>query len=520
MKIKILISTIIVAFTLGSCSDFLDVKPMGKLIPDEASDLENLLNNSNVYSYFFIDNNRGCSYAFLGDNLEMTKNVADFFYSSSSPNKDRYAAYTFYSPYIDPTGAVHYFWVWTYRAVGIFNNIIKGIEGLSDSETNYAKSIMAQAKAARAFSYLTAGIIYGPMWDPSGNNGTKVIPYRIENDPNVGNPDLSTTEELFNLVWEDLEYALKYIPDQVANPTRHNKAAVYATRALWHMYKRDWPNMLTEADNAWKAAGNNADNLIYDMNNFSYKVVGTPPSDGTDHEVTLDLQYKDATTEPFNEARGRETLYHRDVVEGTNSARYPSQEWLNLFDTNKDLRYKLFVLKNHGYKNTTAGVNDGIRLFYYRGSKTKLSGGITYPELLLMRAEAYARTNKLSDALNDLNTLRKYRYVRVSGDPENINDHPNGATLLTNQDLLIEEILKERRREQPIESYHRTVDLKRYVYDIGKAWSKTSITHYIDTQAYTKDLTDKMAFTLPIDNGTITNNPQWGLTPYTGTWKP
>ena len=58
-------------FLSVSCSNFLDVKPMGKLIPTEVEEYENLLNNvQTVNSYFLASNS---SYlACLADNLKIS----------------------------------------------------------------------------------------------------------------------------------------------------------------------------------------------------------------------------------------------------------------------------------------------------------------------------------------------------------------------------------------------------------------------------------------------------------------
>lgn len=520
MKHRIFLFTILLtAFVLSSCDKFLDVKPTGKMIPTEAAELEKLLNSSSTYQLFFQDNNRGCSYAFLSDNIEISQNQETYLYGNSSPNMDRYASYVYYSPYLDPTISVHYFWDWgVYRPVGIFNNIIDGIDNLSDDQKNseYAKGVIAQAKAARAFNYMTATIIYGPMWDPSGDNSARVIPYRTVASPAAPNPDLHTTEELFGFIEQDLDDALKDIPELTSSPVKANKAAVHAIRAQYYMYKRDWSNMLAEADAAWKAGGDNADKMIYDLNDFEYKYVGEDPQDGTDYEVALTLQYMPNIAEPFSDPKSKENVLYKECP--SSAGAYPSESWLALFDRENDLRYKLFVLKYNGY---SSGDNkDGIRLFNYRTSKIQGNAGITYPEVLLMRAEAYARTDQLSAALADLNTLRSYRYLKNEGDPADATDHPDGAALLGDRDKLIDEILTERRRELPMLSYKRTLDMKRYAYDAGKPWNQTVVVHKIGDKTYSKDISDKMAFTLPISNITISYNPHWELEAYTGTWNP
>ena len=94
MKLKYL--PLISILALASCDDYLDVKPMGKLIPTQVEEFENILNNTNTLDFHFMDNNRGNFYAMLGDNLEISENQAAFNYISSNPNIECYAAYTFY----------------------------------------------------------------------------------------------------------------------------------------------------------------------------------------------------------------------------------------------------------------------------------------------------------------------------------------------------------------------------------------------------------------------------------------
>ena len=80
------------------------------------------------------------------------------------------------------------------------------------------------------------------------------------------------------------------------------------------------------------------------------------------------------------------------------------------------------------------------------------------------------------------------------------------------QDQLLEEILKERRRELPLGTFQRTLDIKRYALDAGKPWSKSKIEHTVGGKTYSADVNSKY-FTLEINNATIELNPEWGLTP-------
>lgn len=507
MKLKYLF-LISVAFT--SCSDFLDVKPIGKLIPTEIEEFENLLNNESTIKYHFMDNNNTSFYSMLADNLSISENQDKYKYVSSYVNKDVYAAYTFNVPYESPIKP-QYTWEWgIYRAVGLFNNVIEGIEGLSGAaETENGKAVIAQAKAGRAWSYMVGGLGYGPMYNPNGDNNTKTIPYRTSADPTVANPDLATTAELMELVKKDLDDALD-APENVVNPCRANKAAVHALRAEYFMYMRDWPNMLKEASEAWKrsvALKGSVDNMIYDFNKFKYEDdPNADPAEGTDKELSLELLGQDLL---INQSTNRENLFYRTTPAGctTNngeSTYYPSDDFLALFDKDTDRRYQLFALRILGYSTTVGGIKyeDGIKRTYCRNAKMLTNQGITYPQLLLMKAEAEARTSDKTNALKDLNLLRKYRY---SGDNT---DLPNGGSL--SEDELLYEILKERRRELPISSYQRTFDIKRFVYDTGKPWCQTTITHKIGSKTYSAPV-DNEYYTLPISNSIIEKNPQWGL---------
>lgn len=499
------------ALVSSSCTKFLDVKPVGQLIPTKVEDLENLLNNTRTIDYHFIDNNRGSFYAFLGDNLQISVNQEKYLYLSTHPNVDRYAAYTFYHPYSDPTKP-QYAWEWgIYRATAIFNTVIDEVTNLKAEGSDLGKIISGQAKAGRAWSYMVGGLAYGPMYDPGAANDKKVLPYRKASSPIVANPDLATTKEIMDLVEQDLMEA-RTAPDNVGNPSRASLAAVHGLLAQFYMFKRDWAKMSENAELAWtKVLANkgSVDNAIYDYNKFYYKPdPNASPSPGTDVEVGLELIGQDNF---IRQTDNREQLFYR--MTPSSSGHYPSDEFLSIFDKTNDLRYKLFALKSLGYSITVGGVkyDDGIKVYYYRDAKMVDNQGLTNPELLLMKAEANARLNKLSVALADLNLLRKYRYA---GTNKNL---PNGASL--SQDQLLEEILKERRRELPLGTYQRTMDVKRLALDTGKPWAKTKIDHVVGGKTYSAEVNSKF-YTLEINNPTINLNPQWGLQPNNTTYLP
>jgi hypothetical protein len=493
---KILSILIIAVLVLSaSCKKFLDVKPKGKLIPQEIADYNHLLDNEDIVKNLFLDNNLGCMLGYMTDNMSMTEGVAKVSYiGTSSPNMDRYYGYIFREPYQNPNGIVDYFWEWgTYRSMKYFNNVIDGINDIkTTANAAEADAVLAQAYTGRAWAYFHMAMVYGPVYKPAGSNNAKVLPYVTSSDISAPMPDLSTQEEVMTKVLADLHKALPTAPAVTNFPSRPNKVATQAMLAYYHLFSQRYDSVAYYANLAWTAAtAQGVDKVLYNFNTLAFAVPGSPLTS--------------AITSPdnkINTAGSRETLLYR-ASDQTAGRFYPSDEFIALFDQAKDLRYKYFFQLAAGFKGTYQGTtyDDGPRIQYYRGvGRFHMTGGFSYPELLLMRAEGYARTNRLAEAITDLNTLRQYRFV-------------TGTPQLTNpgsQDQVIQMVLDERRRELPLGHIKRFMDLKRFAAEPGKPWSKPKIIHQLGSQTFEANV-DSHAFILPISNNILTFNPQWGI---------
>lgn len=494
---------ILIAVLAMSCKKFLDVKPKGSLIPTTVADYDHLLDNSLGLDLNFVDNGRGSSLSYLSDNLVLSEGQAKVgFILNSHPNIGRYYAYSYRQPYNDPKIS-DYFWsasatAGAYTQISYFNNVIEGIRSVekkTPSEESMAKIAVAQALTARAWCYFNLNLIYGPVYKPGSANTTKTVPFVTSANLSEPIPQLSSSEEMMGHVARDLHAALPDLPNNSSWPSRANKAVGYAMLANYHLFTKQYDSVAYYANQAWiSGAGNNAAKVIYDYNTFT---VVTPSA----NEWTAQLR----TTQDNNHnlVNSREMLFYRGTDNSAGigtSLSYPSAELIALYDQAKDLRFKLFYINAPGYNTTLGGgYNDGNRIGYYRFSKTKMTDAFTYPEVLLMRAEAYARTNKLDLAIQDLNTLRQYRYV--SG---------TAPLTVTTADQVIQQVLDERRRELPIGGLKRFLDLKRLVLDAGKPWSKKQINHTVGSQTYTGTI-DSRDFIFNIVNPVLQFNPQWGI---------
>lgn len=501
MNIRNISLFIAAVFLITSCKKYLDVKPKGRLIPVTVSDFDHLLDNTNLMESNFLDQNKGSSLSGLADNIEMTEGQAKVGYIlSSHPNLERYYSYVYRQPYKDPN-LQDYFWSngvsGIYPQITYFNNVINGIRGIeqkSAEEESMGRISIAQALVARAWCYFNANLVYGPVYKPGTGNATKTIPYVVNSDINVPIPDLSTSGEVVSKVFHDLYEALPDLPERSSWPSRAGKATGYAMLAYCHLFTQKFDSVEYYANLAWNTgAAGDAANVLYNYNQFSWNnpnnLVTSPIRSAQDDNL---LQYNH-----------RELLFYRgtDKDAGIGSQlSYPSAELIALYDQATDLRFKFFYLNAPGYKtNLGGGYNDGMRISNYRYRKMRITEGFSWPEVLLMRAEAYARNNKISLAIADLNTLRKFRLTM--GTP---------ALTTGTQDQVINWVLEERRRELPIGGLKRLLDLKRLALDNGKPWSKTQVTHKIGNQIYTATI-DAKDFIMPVSNVVLNFNPNWGI---------
>lgn len=487
------------ALLASSCKRYLDVKPKGKLIPSTVADYDHLMDNTSTVDLNFLDGNKGSILATLGDNLEITEGQGKVgFVLNSHPNVERYYAHIFRQPYKNPN-TDDQFWssgsAGIYPQISYFNNIIEGIRGIGQKtaeDETFGKATVAQAIVARAWCFFNANMIYGPVYKPGTANATKTIPYVVAGDVNMPIPELSTTAEVATRVLRDLHEALPDLPVRATWPSRAGKATGHAMLAYYHLFTHQYDSVVYYANLAWTAAGNPAA-VLYDYNKIKL-------ADPSKPLTSLLVSSQDGF---INLVNSREMLFYRATDRDAGvaaSLSYPSAELLALYDRTNDLRFSLFFLNAPGYKtNLGGGFDDGMRISTYRFRKTKMTDGFSWPEVLLMRAEGYARTNKLELAIADLNTLRQYRFK--PGTPQ--------LTAGT-QDEVMQQVLEERRRELPVGGFKRFLDLKRFALENGKPWSKSQITHKVGSQTYTATI-DSKDFIVPISNVVLRYNPQWGI---------
>ena len=507
---KILYTTtiaILATLVFTSCEKFLDVKPAGRMIPAQG-DVEafnRLLNNNQVIDRSFMNNNQGSRLAYLGDNLEISDNQFQFLWHnglSTATNIESFYAYIFQQPYNAPELADAFWNIGLYLPVSRLNVVIEGVKQVRTPDTErLANEVIAQATVARAWLYFKHALVYGPAYRPGGDNSRRVLPFRTSDNPTAPMEDLSTTQQIFDRVRAEIYEMLPHIPNHVHSNTRFGKVATYALLAEFYLWTREFDKAADYANRSLELAASQEagmNGLFLDMNLFTWHnaaAVATNP-DNRDAGI-IELPGGGRVNNSFHPEIA---LFRPAPTNASNS--YPSAELIALFE-DTDLRLEYYFFEHNGARGT--GYDDGRRIINQQAKLTR-TNGYSFPEILLMRAEARARSGNPTGALADLNYLRARRHV--TGTP---------PLTITDPDLLILEVVNERRRELFAFSHKRALELKRLSLDVGKPWSKQTITRTVGGRTFTGEVGGEH-FIYSISNQILRHNPQWGIPLYTGPW--
>ncbi|WP_197464026.1 RagB/SusD family nutrient uptake outer membrane protein [Rufibacter sp. DG15C] len=440
--------------SFSACDDLLDTEPRQSVSSEVAltdiTGVRAVLNS--VYDRLQVNTYYGAQMMLapdvMADNLRQT-----------TPNSNRY---TFFQNNTQGLAI----WGTAYAAINEVNFVIKGIETATTTEAEKSQ-IRGEAHFLRALLYFDLARIYGyePGKEVSGWNLSAVL--RLTPTASLADADMrerSTNVAVYTQIESDLGVAIKNLvaPSTSAAHFRGNKAAAEALMSRVSLYQGKWQQALDNAKAALAtkgfttAAGGGVTATSVGTSGLTSKAnyvnaFKTQPNP----ESLFELRYIQAT-----ESLGSNESLHSLTSTFTTGAWgdiVPTAELYNLYeagDVRKNMYYspatppagvpstpkETGLVYSQKYSATGGAFTDNIPLF-----RTS--------ELYLIKAEAEAELNNLTDALLDLNALR----LR------------SGASVIveTDKGTIIDKILVERRLELAFEG-HRFFDLKRRGLPIDK----------------------------------------------------
>lgn len=452
--------TLLLALALTSCDSFLDIVPVGKLIPKTVEDYELMFNDDLSLKLLNSGTFFGAPNFGMGDQ--------DF---RSSEYYER-SCYIWAKEIFDENSISYSDWGNIYAEIYIDNVVLEQI-GSAEGDDNRRKEIIAEARVRRAFSYLLLMGIYAKQYDEATASSDLGVPLRLTADVSSNVPARSTVQEVYRFIETELLEAFDDVPDVADNKFRVDKAATNAILARLYLMMRKYDKAWTYADKALAA-----NHFLYDYN--TVEVVEDPWGDYIEQ------------VEAEDNDENYLIRYYQYVYWGSNVS--ISAELFHLFPHDgSDVRENLGVLVED---------EDNLLDSIYFSRADIMTIAPTVPEMYLIRAEGYARQGdaaSLEKAMDDINYLRSFRTV------------PGTEELTaTTADEVVEVVLAERRRELSLLGFLNWTDMKRLNKE--EKYART-LTRTVDGKTYTLEPnSNNYVLPIPYDvmgyNSAIVNNPR------------
>ena len=309
-------------------------------------------------------------------------------------------------------------WNDVYLVIGAANNIINAFETVTDGTEEERNHVLGQALFLRALAHFDLVRAFGRPY--TEDNGASLgVPVILISE--VGSPARNTVSEVYTQVISDLQQARDLMNNNEA-PFFASSDAANALLSRVYLYMGDNANAITSAS-AVIESGN------YSLVPNEDYVASWQVADGTPEEI-FSLRFQ------ADETYGADNLGRIYLPEGYGDLR-PTQDIMDLLAP-EDVRGE-FIRDFNGddYNFKFEGILDVPGLASPRI--------LRLAEIILNRAEAYAKSGEFTNAKADLNSIRT-RAGLAAIDP------PDGEVL--------NEVLLERRRELVWEG-HRSFDIFR-----------------------------------------------------------
>ena len=358
-------------------------------------------------------------------------------------------------------------WTKQYNKIFHANAVINEIDNISDISNEERSEYLAHAHFVRALAYWELVNVY-------------CLPYAEENLQTLGLPLKKTThsdedmtratlKDTYAFIESDLKESLKSPRMDVDKDERWlvSQPAAKALMARFYLFTGDYEKAQKFADEALKSK--NA--TLLDYNNLTTYTLdkGGFYNEETDESINDDMSGDNSNVltycETYNYAAYQfvnyQELYYPQFYTVTSTVNMlASQELVNLYDGETDLRYTNFYVKNGLIDYWVYGFND--KCIYHQFSSRNQWGqqmdvfvgaSPTVAEMYLTKAEAMVRTGAWNEAMDIVNDLRKNRFSTNS----------NYSITANNQIEALTQVLKERRRELPF--VMRWYDIRRFAFN-------------------------------------------------------
>lgn len=395
---------IISLFTLFASCDYLDVKPVGKVIPEKVTEFRALLTSgyNTVSSYKYLLAFRADEVIPIGSTDSYAQLIDFAIWNDNSVNMQ--AAYPWSTPY---------------KTIFYANSVIADVmDAEIDTQDDSREQILGEAYLLRAYMHFDLLNLYGAPYNLATAASDKGIPLALKIDIEQSYTR-ATVEEVYEQVFEDIAEGQRLLTvdeQEVSTLYRFSKKSAKAFEARVRLYHQEWENAMNLAE-----------------------------------ELLPTCHLEDMTSggdvmEPYN-IKSREAILCLEEWGSRDISRYSKllSALQKKYDAENDYRFaKYFIPENDGtYTPAKGGENSNYKV------------SIRSAEIYLIAAEAAAHVDgKLEQAKMRLKELLETRLK------ENYYLERAEAIDRMSSEELLTEIMNERARELALEG-HRWFDLRR-----------------------------------------------------------
>lgn len=442
---------LLILFMMTGCEKFLEVKNFSKdIIPARVSDLEAIIDNhvsvtgGTAISNMFSDNHLITSQAF---SALRNDDYRDEYLMNVKPENIE----------------IRSVWNNSYESIFYANAVLDGLSFVKDGNSLSGRQLKGHALFMRALVHFNLLETFSLPYKRETSGKNLGIP--IKKSPDINEKIFrSTIEECYTHILGDLKEALELVPDKKQLLNRADKPSVNALLARIHLVRGEYEKAGFYANEVLKMNSYVDDYNLRDMN------------------ASFPFNYQMKEIIQFYIAGG---AYFIDVRKS-----YIDPDLYNLYDEN-DLRKTGFFMGSLPANITFRGS--------YLGNVSRTFRGITVPEVLLIRAECFARDGKLQQAMDDLNNLLKNRYNTGDFQP---------LTAINENDAL-NKIINERRKELLMRG-QRASDLRRLREDprFAKTITRTVLVNGETIKGTLPPMSPKYALPIPQNVINLSGIPQ------------
>lgn len=364
--------------SLVGCKKYVDIKTQGNLVPHQTVNYRYLLNNNSAFEPTASLGDYASSDIEINDASQVTDLLAGSFYLPFVK------AYTWQTN-IYPLGAseeVDQNWRALYAKILVCNTVINELPA-SDGTQAEKTALSAEALVHRADAYLALVNTYSKPYNAATAATDLGVPLLLEQTISQ-KLNRATVRVIYDQILSDLTTAMESLPNSQALNSLPSKASAYGELARCYLLMHDYTNAGKYADLALTMR-----NTLVDLSAYDAANIFTYPTRFVNPEILLSRTPHDYSAGYPPKIFKLSTAF-RSLVLPT------------------DLRYTLFTKAG----NDVSSSYDPNGRFFTKENAIGQSRnqGPSVPEMMLIRAEVYARTGDATNSMLWVNRLRQKRF--------------------------------------------------------------------------------------------------------------